>query len=104
MVTIVKGVTVHNFSGILCPVQFYLGSPEANVALVLRSFAIDEVQTLTVWQVLNPGDTLIVYAGAVGVLFWISGAVLLGPPPVTPPVPSAIDMPSPLPALTPDSC
>ena len=37
-----------------------------------------------IWFVLNPGDQTVVNASEAGILMWLSGAVLLGTPPITP--------------------
>lgn len=88
MVTLFKHVTAYNASGVAALAEVYVGTASLqSLAVLSRSLAIGETAYADIWVALNPDDYITVHADLAGVRFWLSGAVLLGGPPVPPPAP-----------------
>jgi hypothetical protein len=101
-VTLVKSAVVHNASGSSANAHVFVGSSAAaaNVYLLIRQLAIDEVWTWTGFIALNEGDAVSVQLWAANMETWVSGAVLGGPNqfPIGPSLHDAFSGLNPLPA------
>lgn len=91
MVTLFKGLHIFSPAATGTVVQVFLGSPAGTQNVLSKAFNSGESFTLQPWIAMNPGDWITVSANAAGVQYWLSGAVLLGAPPVVPPTPTVED-------------
>lgn len=95
MVTLVKGIGVSNRSAAPATIQLTLQTPTgATVMIMSQSIASGEVVNLQVWHAMNPGDNLYAASSPSGLDAWISGAVLVGPPPIPRPSDLATTLPA----------
>lgn len=84
-VTLVKSAYLFNAGAAPVDGSIGVGQGTFNLSIVpVQPVAINAVIEWAGWTVLNPGEYL--YAGSSGadLIVWISGAVLLGPPPFPP--------------------
>jgi hypothetical protein len=99
LIVLVKSILVQNRGAAAGSLDLNLQAADGTASI---AFAIADIppgvgQHAEFWIVLNPGDFLSAYLYAADLLFWLSGAVLQGSPPMTPPV-VALTGPTPLPA------
>ena len=81
-ITLVKNIVVWNQSAgpLDARVHFVNASGGTQVWRSMLQIATYDTVDATVWIVLNPGDQMFAYASGDGLNFWVSGAILAGPP------------------------
>jgi hypothetical protein len=90
-VTLVKSLYIYNRGTASANIEFLALTHLATAQFIILHEAIATTTSFAWegWLVLNPGDSVNVSTDAADVSFWLSGAVLLGPPPY-PNVPSLL--------------
>lgn len=85
-VTLVKSIFITNQDPASHTVLVRIGSADAGTGQTVyqKSLATGEVVWFEHWFVLNPHDFVYVNTDGPNTLVWVSGAVLLGPPPFPP--------------------
>jgi hypothetical protein len=81
-VTLVKTAYLFNSTSTTVEAVLYVGSPAFGGVLRIldASMVANGEAAWSGWVVLNPGDFVGANLGVAGVVLWVSGAVLAGPP------------------------
>lgn len=85
-VTLVKSAYVYQAGVAAANVTLEVGQPGMPTSLVIQKFAlpVGGEGAWEGWFVLHPSDYVFVRSDVISVVAWVSGAVLLGPPPFAP--------------------
>src|SRR4029453_12494392 len=84
-VTLVKDALVYNSGSTPATVNVQIGGGGFNLILIqATALAGQAYAQWEGWAVLNPGEYVFSGADGAGPVIWVSGAVLLGPPPFPP--------------------
>lgn len=100
-VLLVKQIILANTAASPLRCLAYVSRPPSSptIAIIDATVAPGLTQQLTTWTCLNPGDLLLVAAGAPGMTYWCSGALLTPyDPSIGPQLPQRADPVQPLPA------